>query len=230
MPHTLTIPLTDTFYDEVEDSFIDKKIDSHQFIWELIKGMCKDAKAGKLNKSCSINLVDEKTGQIKPEFVKMKDVDLKKYTLPSDPTWLPKDMERKDVRNWEHKVTDKTMEYIQLYCQFVGIRFEKYNESVMKVEQGKVEKLKQALANATDETRPSIQKSIDEAAKRFEELEKSNAANLPKCIEHCVYNQTYPQLHQEVIKNMDSEFDKENEEMYPQKKAVPNMPPQRPAR
>lgn len=225
MPQTLTIALTDTFYDEVEDAFIDKPQDAHQFIWGLIKGMCKDAKAGKLNKSCSVNLLDEITGQVKPEFVKLKDLDLTKYDLPSDPNWLPKDMEKKDVRNWEHKVTDKTMEYIKLYCQFVGIRFERYNESVMNVEQAKVDKLKESLEKTAEENKPHLQTAIDEAVKRFEEMQKSNEENLPKCIEHCVYNQIYPQLHQEVLKNMDAEFDKENEEMYPQKKKV--VPPQR---
>jgi hypothetical protein len=147
-----------------------------------------------------------------------------KYDLPSDPNWLPKDLEKKDVRNWEHKVTDKTMEYIKLYCQFVGIRFERYNESVMKIEQAKGEKLKEALEKAPDEQKPAIQNAIVEAAKRFEEMHKNNEENLPKCIEHCVYNQIFPQLHQEVLRNMDSEFDKEDEEMYPKKKAA-TMPP-----
>jgi len=225
MPQTMTIPLTDTFYDEVEDSFIDKPVDAHQFIWGLIKGMCKDAKAGKLNKSCSVNLLDEITGQVKPEFVKLTDIDLKKYDMVSDPNWLPKDMEKKDVRNWEHKVTDKTMEYVKLYCQFVGIRFERYNGSVMKIEQGKIDKLKEQLEKTPEEQKPLLQNAVVEAEKRYAELQKNNEDNLPKCIEHCVYNQIYPQLHQEVLKNMDAEFDKENEEMYPQKKKV--VPPPR---
>ena len=143
MAHKVIIPLTDDFYEEVEDAFIDKPITAQKFIFDLIKIMCKDAKAGKLNKSCSVNIIEN--GSIKNDFVKLKEVNLEDYKLPSNPEWLPKDMDKDSVRLWEHNVTDKTMEYIELFCKFVGLRFKRYTESVSNVAKVKTLKIKDKL-------------------------------------------------------------------------------------
>ena len=237
MPFTLKIPLTDTFFDEVEDAFIDKPIDAQRFIFDLVKGMCKDAKAGKLNRSCSVNIIEN--GQIKQEFVKLTDVNLADFTLESDPNWLPKDLEKQHSRNWEHKVTDKTMEYVRMYCQFVGLRFQKYNESTTAEAQKRIDKLTKELATAP-ETLPSppdpkgatatkamLQEQIEVEKKRMEEGNKKNEETVPKNIEECIYSQIYPKLHKSVMDNLEQEFDKEFQEMYPSK--TPPAPTQ-PAR
>lgn len=231
MPTTLKIPLTDTFYEEVEDAFIDKPITAQKFIFGLIKGMCKDAKAGKLNRTCSVNLI--KKGQVVQEFVKLKDVKLEDYTLKSDPKWLPKDAEIEHTRYWEHMVTDKTMEYIVMYCQYVGLRFERYNESVEKDGEERIAQLEVELkrdlgdVQAPDDIRKNIQEQIDSSKKRIEEDRVKTEESTPKCIEHCIFTQIYPKLHAEVMKNLDTEFDKEYEEMYPPAKVTPPTPPTR---
>jgi len=223
MPHTLRIPLTNDFYEELEDAFIDKPITVQKFVFGLIKGMCKDAKAGKLNKSCSINVI--KNGSVQQDFVKLKDVNLADYTLPVDPEWLPKDLEKQDARNWEHQITDKTMEYLNLYCQFVGLRFQSYNDSVEKIAADKIQKLKEELATSPENAKETIQKQIEIEQKMFDEGKEKTQEALPKSIEECVYTQIYPKLHQEVMQNMDTEFDKEFEEMYPPPKKVASPPP-----
>jgi len=230
MPHKLTIPLTDDFYEEVEDAFIDKPISAQKFIFGLIKGMCKDAKAGKLNKSCSINIIEN--GAVKQEFVKLKEVNLEDYELPSDPEWIPQDMDKDSVRKWEHNVTDKTMEYLELFCKFVGLRFKRYNESISKVAADKTVKLREELENAPENIKAVLQKQLEEHEKAIVEGDKKTQEGIPKCIEECVYSQIYPKLHDEVMKNMDVEFDKEFEEMYPsakktEVKPTPTLPPPR---
>jgi len=228
MPTTLKIPLTDTFFEEVEDAFIDKPITAQKFIFGLIKTMCKDAKAGKLNRTCSVNLI--KKGQVVQEFVKLKDVNLADYTLKSDPNWLPKDAEKEHTRYWEHMVTDKTMEYISMYCQYVGLRFVKYNESVEIEGKERIAKLEEELkrplpdVKAPEEIRKNIQEQIDSTKKQIEEDKVKTAESTPKCIEHCIFTQIYPKLHSEVMKNLDTEFDKEYEEMYPPAKVTPATP------
>ncbi len=227
MPFTISIPLTDTFYDEVEDAFIDKPIDAQKFIFDLVKTMCKDAKAGKLNKSCSVNTIEN--GQVKQGFEKLSEVNLDEFTLESDPSWLPKDLDPKGVRKWEHKVTDKTMEYLRMYCQFVGLRFKKYNESILKEGQERVDKLKKELETAP-ETLPSppdpkgaratkemIQKQIETEQKLLDDQSKKAQESVPKNIEEAIYGQVYPKLHKTVMDNLDQEFDKEFQEMYPSK-------------
>ncbi len=228
MPTTLKIPLTDTFFDEVEDAFIDKPITAQKFIFGLIKTMCKDAKAGKLNRTCSVNLIKE--GQVVQEFVMLKDVNLEDYTLQSDPNWLPKDGEKEHTRYWEHMVTDKTMEYISMYCQYVGLRFERYNASVEKEGKERIAKLEEELkrplpdVKAPEEITKNIQEQLVSTKKRIEEDKIKTEESTPKCIEHCIFTQIYPKLHAEVMKNLDTEFDKEYEEMYPPVKVTPPRP------
>ncbi len=227
MPFTIKIPLTDTFYDEVEDAFIDKPIDAQKFIFDLVKSMCKDAKAGKLNRTCSINIIEN--GQVKQEFAKLSEVNLNEFILESDPNWLPKDLDKSTVRYWEHKVTDKTMEYLRMYCQFVGLRFKKYNDSILKGGQERVDKLKKELTTAP-ETLPSppdpkgaratkkmIQDQIVTETKLLDDQTKKAEASVPKNIEEAVYGQIYPKLHKSVMDNLDQEFDKEFQQMYPSK-------------
>ncbi len=228
MPHKLTIPLTDDFYEEVEDAFIDKPITPQKFIFGLIKGMCKDAKAGKLNKSCSVNLIEN--GSIKQDFVKLKEINLDDYKLPSNPDWLPKDMDKDSVRRWEHNVTDKTMEYIEMFCKFVVLRFERYNESVSKVAAERTTKLKEELEQAPENSKALLQRTLEEHEKAIADGEKKTEEGVPKCIEECIYTQIYPKLHEEVMKNMDTEFDKEFEEMYPPPKKAEVRPPMQPPR
>lgn len=223
MAHKVIIPLTDDFYEEVEDAFIDKPITAQKFIFDLIKVMCKDAKAGKLNKSCSVNIIEN--GSIKQEFVKLKEVNLEDYKLPSNPEWLPKDMDKDSVRLWEHNVTDKTMEYIELFCKFVGLRFQRYNESVSNVAEDRTLKLREELEKAPENTKAVLQKQLEEFVKATVEGDKKTQEGIPKCIEECIYSQIYPKLHEEVMKNMDTEFDKEFEEMYPPPKKVAPTPP-----
>ncbi len=228
MPFTISIPLTDTFFDEVEDAFIDKPIDAQRFIFDLVKSMCKDAKAGKLNRSCSVNIIEN--GQIKQEFVKLTEVNLADFTLESDPTWLPKDLDKQNARNWEHKVTDKTMEYIRMYCQFVGLRFKKYNESTRKAGQDRIDKLTKELATAPEtgqKNKATLQEQIGVETKAMEEANKKAEETVPKNIEECIYSQIYPKLHKQVMDNLDQEFDKEFQEMYPAKTPPAPAPPAR---
>ena len=231
MPFTLNIPLTDTFYDEVEDAFIDKPITAQRFIFDLVKTMCKDAKAGKLNRSCSVNVIEN--GQIKQEFVKLSEVKLEDYSLQSDPNWLPKDLDKAHTRNWEHKVTDKTMEYVKMYCQFVGLRFSKYNESTQNAFQERIDKLNKELETAPEtlpdppdpkgarSTKRMIQEQIEVEKKSMEVQIKKAEETVPKNIEECIYSQIYPRLHKEVMNNLEKEFDNEFSEMYPTPKPTP---------
>ena len=57
--------------------------------------------------------------------------------------------------------------------------------------------------------------TIEKMKENFEKsLEKFSKAE-PKYVEEILTNSIYPQIQQQIIKNIDREFDKENEEMYP---------------
>ena len=203
MTDVIRIPMADTIFDELDDAFVEnEKESSHDFVWKLIRGLCRDAKLGKLNKTCTVNLIED--GQTKQEQVKLKG-----YELPiaqSNSDWVPENLDKGDIKYFEHKITDKTREYLNLFCSFAILRHQKYCES-MKVDHEK------KVGDLIDK-KTSVD-TIDKIKENFEKtIEKFNKAE-PKYIEEILTNAVYPQIHQQIVKNIDMEFDKENEEMYP---------------
>lgn len=198
----IKIPMIDTVFEELDDAFVDQKQTAHEFIWGLIRKLCSDAKHGKLNKSCIVNII--KDGIQDKEDIKLKEVDLVEPEI--DESWIPKNMDREDVKYFEHKVTDKTMEYLKLYCSFAILRHEKFGDSIEKSNNERIEKLEKDNA----------------APKMIEDAKESNAKTIskfretaPKCLEEIIYASVYPSIIKSVNDNIDKMFDKENEEMYP---------------
>lgn len=203
----IKIPMVDTIYEELDDAFIDEKETSHDFVWRLIRDLCKDAKMGKLNKICSVNVL--KDGKPQQESVKLKEIELEE--LPSNPDWIPKNIDKDDVKYFEHKVTDKTWEYLNLFSSFTILRHQKYGESLEIENNKKLAKMEQD---------PNIKKELlEDARKNFgESIEKFNGI-VPKCLEEVVFSAIYPKISQYVNQNIDKALDKENEELYPKKAA-----------
>ena len=159
MSTKLQIPMLDTFYEELDDAFIDEKQTAHEFIWEQLRGLCRDAKMGKLQKSCVVNVM--KNGQPTQEVIKLRGLELKE--LASDPSWKPDKVEADEIKFFEHSVTDKTLKYLQLFASFSLLRHEKYGESIVNENKEKLAKL---MLDKAD------QKIIDDARKTYEDAEK----------------------------------------------------------
>ena len=205
---TIRIPLPDLIFDELEDAFIDNdKQSDHDFIWGLIRGLCRDAKLGKLNKLCTVNII--KDGQPIQDQIKLKGYELE--IVESYPEWIPKNMDKEDIKYFEHKVTDKTWEYIKLYCSFAVLRHTKYADSLEEENEKRLAKMIESKAS---------EKIINDAKENFEKTNKTFRESTPKYVEEILFNSIYPPVHKQVTENVDKEFDKENEEMYPKKEAV----------
>ena len=198
----LKIPLEKEFAEELEDAFIDKKDSAHDFVWLEIKALCKDAKLGKLSKSCVYNSI--RNGQPTQDSVKLKEVTLKE--LPSDPTWIPDNFNKEDVTFFEHKITETTKKYLELYGSFNILRHEQYCQALVDDQEKTITKMEQ---NGAD---PNL---IADAKEALVELKSKFEENAPVCLEQAIFVAIYPKLLQEVTANIDKEFDKENEQMYP---------------
>ena len=203
----LKIPMPDSVFDELEEAYMsNEKETSHDFIWGLIRGLCRDAKLGKLNKMCTINII--KDGAPAQEQVKLRGFELVQAESYSD--WIPENLEKDEIKYFEHKVTDKTIEYLKLFCSFAILRHTKYSDSIEEDNERKLAKMIQN--KATDSQIQDAKENSDKALTKFRET-------TPKYFEEILYNTVYPQVHRKITENVDKEFDKENEEMYP-KEAV----------
>ena len=203
MSHTLKIPMTEEFLDELEDTFVDQPKSAHRFIFELITGLCRDAKNCKLAKKTPVNRwVDKKRVQ---ETVKFKDIKFEDYTLPLDPSWLPKDTDAEDMTSFDLKLRDKTMEYLKLWGQVLTIRVKEYHKSTIKHE-----------ASIVDDLRKSgtAEEGIKKQEEQNQTAEELRESQTPKCLEQAVYNQLFQHIQQTVDRNIDQEFMTEFDEEY----------------
>ena len=196
------VPLTDLFFEELDDAFVGEKETSHDFVWGLLRKLASDGKMGKLNKSCTINII--KDGQQIQDIVKLRGLELEE--LPSNPKWISKNMEEDEVKYFEHKVTDKSWEYLKLFASFALLRFDRLGDSI------KVENEKQ-LKKMASENKTADQ--IEEARKKQAEGLEKYQESRPKCIEETIFNNIYPGVYRKVTENVDNSLDKENEELYP---------------
>ena len=204
----IKIPMPDSIFDELEETYMDnEKETSHDFIWGLVRALCRDAKLGRLNKTCTYNIV--KDGVPGQDQLKLRGFELPEAESYSD--WIPEKLERDEIKYFEHKVTDKTMEYLRLFCSFAIIRHTKYADSLQEDNERKLAKM---IENkATDSQVQDAKENFDQAVTKFREV-------TPKYLQEILFNSIYPQIHRKVTENVDKEFDKENEEVYPKKEAV----------
>lgn len=196
------VPLTDLIFEELDDTFVGEKETSHDFVWGLLRKLASDGKMGKLNKSCTINIV--KDGQQIQDMVKLRGLELEE--LPSNPNWIAKNMEKDEVKYFEHKVTDKSWEYLKLFASFALLRFDKLGESINDENAKAIEKMVKNKKSSDD---------IEEAKKKQSDGLEKYLESRPKCIEETIYNNIFPSVYRKVVENVDNSLDKENEELYP---------------
>ena len=203
MTQIFKIPMTKDFLNELEDAYVDQKTSLHRFIFELITGLCREAKLCKLSKNTPVNRwVDKKRTQ---KVVKFKEIRLEDFTLPSNPNWCPEDMDIDDMTTFDLKLREKTMEYLNLYGQIISIRVKNYNESTDKHE---AEILDDLRKNGTNEEGLKVQEEQNRSAKELRDY------SFPTCLEQAIFGQIYQPIHQAVSKNVEQVFNKEFEESY----------------
>ncbi len=130
MSTTLAIPMNEETRIALEDCLIDTpNMDARKFVFTNIKSACQDAKRSIRNRVTPVNQRQMEDGIVKPIQFPLKGIDLNKYTLPSDPNWLPENLDAEDSRPIELKLGDNTMGYIKNYGQLVGVRHEEFNKA-----------------------------------------------------------------------------------------------------
>jgi len=210
----IKIPLSTEFYQELDDSFIDREESLEKFIFTTIKKIVKDAKTGKLAKKLGIQTLEK--GQLKNDTVKLKDINLSEYSLSSNPTWLPEDVEASEVKYIDYKVTDKTHEYLVLYFQMLMYRIEVYNKSTRAAGELRVKDAQEKYDKAPVEDKTKELQILTLEKTSLQTTTEQQEKQLPECFEMGLHQQVFPQLHKIVMENIDKEFDKEFEEMYPE--------------
>ena len=214
MSTTIRIPMNEENRIALEDCLVDiPDMDARKFAFTNIKMACQDAKRSIRNRVTPVNRRPKDGGQPKQEEFKLKGIDLEEYTLPSNPDWVPKNLDIEDNKPIELKLGDNTMGYIKNYGQIVGVRHEQYNlaeeEFVASTKKSMIE------ANAP----PDNIKQWEEAQ---EKIRVERLKQVPKCIEECIYMSIWPIIQQKIDQSDGVIFDREYDEIYkePEKKSA----------
>jgi len=201
----------------LEDCLIDlPNMDARKFVFTNIKQACQDAKRSLRNKVTMVNKRQE-DGTMKQEEFSLKGIDLEKLTLPSDPNWLPKNLEAEDNTPIELKLGDNTMGYIKNFGQLVTIRHEQYN----KAEDEFFEKTKADMIKAN-----APADNMAQWEKVQKKIREERLAVVPKCIEECIHLSIWPLIQQKIDQSDGAIFDKEYDEQYPDKPEPEKKPAQ----
>ena len=139
--HRIKVFMTEDALAELEDKYDDKPEDLRKIVRDKIRELVKSAKMAKIQKIIIANIEDEETKIGKQESFPLKDFKLEKYDLKSDSDWLPKDFEEDETKFYSVKVGANTWKYLIMFCQFFGIRVEKWNDSVGKDDKRRKDKL-----------------------------------------------------------------------------------------
>lgn len=121
-----------------EDHFEDSE-ELRKFVFEQVKQLAKGAKLIRMNKS--FTGVIEKDGNRKQETFYLKDINLDHHSIDSDPTWLPKNIQKNDVKYYTLKIGEKTWDALQLFSKINVARTDLYNKSLDKSDKDYDDKL-----------------------------------------------------------------------------------------
>lgn len=113
-----------------EDHFDDSE-ELRKFVFEQIKQLAKGAKLIRMNKSFT-GVIESEDNKRKQEIFYLKDVNLDHYSIDSDPAWLPKNIQKNDVKFYILKVGEKTWGALQLFSKVNVARAVLYNKSLDK--------------------------------------------------------------------------------------------------
>jgi len=134
--HELKIFLNEESFIQLEDDYINKADDLRMIVFGHIKKLVKEARSVLRNKQFGANVIDtdlqeDKGGNPqKIEAFKLKEFDLEPYTLPSDPDWLPENLDKDEVQPYKIKVGDNTYKLLVVYGQLHDARVSLYNKNL----------------------------------------------------------------------------------------------------
>lgn len=127
--HYLQVFLNEDALVQLEDEFVDKEDDLRHLVYDPVKTLAKQAKMITLNKQFIANVMDEDQNQ-KQDTIKLKDFDLDKFAVKSDPDWLPKNITKNEAKPYKIRVGDKTWGLLEIFFKLYDARVDLYNKSL----------------------------------------------------------------------------------------------------
>lgn len=127
--HYLQVFLNEDALIQLEDEFVDKEDDLRHLVYDPVKQLAKQAKMIILNKQFIANVMDEDQNQ-KQDVIKLKEFDLDKFAVKSDPNWLPENITKEEGNPYKIRVGDKTWGLLEMFFKLYDARVDIYNKSL----------------------------------------------------------------------------------------------------
>lgn len=127
--HKLKVFLTEEALVDLEDDYVDKEDELHKFMFGNIKVLAKQAKMILRSKQFTAIVINE-DGEQEQKIIKLKEFDLEKFTVESNPDWIPENLDIDDCKPYIIKVGNKTMSRLKTHTQIYQAKVDLYNKSM----------------------------------------------------------------------------------------------------
>ena len=129
--HYLLVYLNEDALVQLEDEFVDKEDDLRHLVYDPVKQLAKQAKMILLNKQFMANLYDEDSpNKSKQDTIQLKEFNLDKFSVKSNPDWLPENISNADAKPYKIRVGDKTWGLLETFFKLYQARVDLYNKSL----------------------------------------------------------------------------------------------------
>ena len=214
MSTTIHIPMNEETRIALEDVFMDNEnMDARKFVFDSLKQACMDAKRSVRNNITPINQRQE-DGAMKQEEYSLKGINLDKFALPLNESWLPKGLETSDNKPIELKLGDNTMKNLKTFGNLVILRHERYNIGEDKYLEEQKLKMKTTMPNP---------EQYDRWLKQQDSIREDRLGIVPTCLEQALHTSIWPSIQQKIEQSDGLIFEKEYEEIYKKTEDKPKL-------
>jgi len=130
MTKIIKLFLPNDFHEELLYQYEDKDKDLRKLVFGFLKPFGTQGKMVKLNQSIQARIM--KDGKMTSEDVSLKDVNVEKFTVPSDPKWIPEAVTSDEVTEYTQSVSQRLYDDLWYYGKVYCARLQLYNDSLDK--------------------------------------------------------------------------------------------------
>lgn len=130
MTKTIKLFLPNQFYEELLYQYEDKDADLRKLVFGFLTPLGKQGKMVALNGAIQAKVMRE--GKIVMDVIDLKDVDLDKFSLKSDPSWIPEKVTKDEIKTYSQQISDRLYDDIVYFGKVFCARLELYNNSLDK--------------------------------------------------------------------------------------------------
>lgn len=177
MTKTVKIFLPKEFHEELLYQYEDKDADLRKVVFGFLKPLAKQGKMVLLNKMLTARVMEN--GKMSMKDFELKDIDLQKYAVPFNDSWIPEKVTREEINTYSLTISDRLFDDLCSFAEIFCARYQLYNDSITDPKKDKPLDMPACFEqiiqdNVVSQLSNTIASNIDkEYDEEFSEMEKT---------------------------------------------------------